>query len=127
MNQNTPTLLYSLLLCELNVPDQPLLAAQLVEACESDEEVDAHQVVVDGDDLCRVPAPMIPVADSAHCWLKDTFSTGRLMSARPAATSPHLKVGAQKWIVFGPAGWFQKAASLVAADIAIAAGSSDPA
>ena len=31
----------------------------------------------------------------------------------------HLKVGAQKWMVFGPAGWFQKAASfeLVPADI----------
>ena len=31
----------------------------------------------------------------------------------------HLKVGAQKWIVLGPAGWFQKAASFELAPVAM--------
>ncbi len=39
------------------------------------------------------------------------MSTGRCMSAMFARLMPHLNVGAQKWIVLGPAGWFQKAAN----------------
>ena len=35
------------------------------------------------------------------CCAVDTFSTGRLMSAKPATTSPHLNVGAQKWTAAG--------------------------
>ena len=30
------------------------------------------------------------------CWFVETFSMGLLISAIPAATNPHLKVGAQK-------------------------------
>ena len=36
---------------------------------------------------------------SPLCWAVETFSIGLFMSANPATTSPHLKVGAQKWTV----------------------------
>lgn len=50
---------------------------------------------------------MVPVAARAVDWEADSFSAGRARSPRPAITSPHLKDGAQKKTVFGPAGWFQ--------------------
>jgi hypothetical protein len=36
-------------------------------------------------------------AGEPDCCAVDTFSMGRLISASPAMTKPHLKVGAQKW------------------------------
>lgn len=36
-------------------------------------------------------------------------SAGRQKSAMLASVMPHLNVGAQKWMVLGPAGWFQNA------------------
>lgn len=39
----------------------------------------------------------------------DRCSAGRHISLMPASTKPHLKVGAQKWMVLGPAGWLMKA------------------
>ena len=50
-----------------------------------------------------------PVAVTANCCGYDTFSGGRCKSARFAMLMAHLKVGAQKWMVFGP--WRQHAAS----------------
>lgn len=50
---------------------------------------------------------MQPVAASAVDWLRLNFSAGLPKSASPANTRPHLKVGAQKKIVCGPAGCFQ--------------------
>ena len=47
---------------------------------------------------------IIPVAVSAVICDMLMFSTGRLMSAKFAPDSAHLNVGAQKWIVNGPAG-----------------------
>jgi hypothetical protein len=52
---------------------------------------------------------MTPVAVTATCCGYDTASGGFLKSAMLAMLIPHLNVGAQKWMVFGPAGWFQKA------------------
>eukprot|EP00963_Diacronema_lutheri_P001264 scaffold80_cov325-Pavlova_lutheri.AAC.54 len=51
----------------------------------------------------------MPVAVTATCCGYDTRSTGRWKSAMLANEMPHLKVGAQKWMVLGPAGWFQSA------------------
>ena len=47
---------------------------------------------------------MKPVAVRAVDWVVLSFSTGRAMSAIPAITRAHLKAGAQKNIVRGPAG-----------------------
>jgi hypothetical protein len=49
-------------------------------------------------------AQIKPVAASAHVVPVDMSSGGRLMSAKPAMTSPHFIVGAQKKTVLGPAG-----------------------
>lgn len=50
-----------------------------------------------------------PVAVTAHCMGVDTWSGSRERSDKLAMLMPHLNVGAQKKIVFGPAGWFKKA------------------
>lgn len=46
----------------------------------------------------------MPVAASDADWRIDKDSTGRFKSPNPAITKPHLKAGAQKNIVLGPAG-----------------------
>eukprot|EP00276_Gloeochaete_wittrockiana_P016137 CAMPEP_0184341214 /NCGR_PEP_ID=MMETSP1089-20130417/9833_1 /TAXON_ID=38269 ORGANISM="Gloeochaete wittrockiana, Strain SAG46.84" /NCGR_SAMPLE_ID=MMETSP1089 /ASSEMBLY_ACC=CAM_ASM_000445 /LENGTH=114 /DNA_ID=CAMNT_0026669385 /DNA_START=145 /DNA_END=486 /DNA_ORIENTATION=+ len=48
---------------------------------------------------------MTPVLAKARLCGKDIFSTGRFKSAKPAITRHHFIAGAQKNIVFGPAGW----------------------
>lgn len=45
-----------------------------------------------------------PVAVSTPDWEVLSFSAGRVISAKPATTRPHLNIGAQKKTVFGPAG-----------------------
>ncbi|KAL3814525.1 hypothetical protein ACJIZ3_015793 [Penstemon smallii] len=54
---------------------------------------------------------MIPEVAITACWGNDTVSGGFENSEMFAMLSPHLNVGAQKWIVFGPAGWFHRARS----------------
>lgn len=46
-----------------------------------------------------------PVAVMTQDWETLSFSGGRVISENPATTKPHLKTGAQKKTVFGPAGW----------------------
>lgn len=53
-----------------------------------------------------------PVAVSTADWEVLSFSAGRVISAKPAATRPHLNIGAQKKTVFGPAGWLYIGLSL---------------
>jgi len=53
-----------------------------------------------------------PVAVSTADWERLSFSAGRVISASPAPTRPHLNIGAQKKTVFGPAGWLYKGLSL---------------
>lgn len=53
-----------------------------------------------------------PVAARAVDWDGLSLSAGLARSAIPANTRPHLKAGAQKKIVCGPAGAFQKGISL---------------
>lgn len=49
---------------------------------------------------------MKPVAARATFWLTESFSAGRARSFRPAATRPHLAIGAQKKMVLvGVSGW----------------------
>ena len=48
---------------------------------------------------------MKPVQVMASCWFAEMFSAGRLKSPMFAIVISHLKVGAQKKIVKGPAGW----------------------
>jgi len=50
---------------------------------------------------------MRPVSATADCCGMERSSGGRLKSLIFAAVMPHFIVGAQKKIVFGPAGWFQ--------------------
>ena len=50
---------------------------------------------------------MRPVSATADCCGTERSSGGRLKSLIFAAVMPHFIVGAQKKIVFGPAGWFQ--------------------
>lgn len=60
---------------------------------------------------------MAPVAASeADCGIL-ILSAGRAISPRPAITRHHLQAGAQKKIVFGPAGWSRRARNLVAKTI----------
>lgn len=47
-----------------------------------------------------------PVAAKAPDCDADNFSAGRAISPIPAITRHHLKQGAQKNTVLGPAGWF---------------------
>ena len=51
---------------------------------------------------------MKPVAVMAICWLAETFSAGFLKSPMFAMVINHLKVGAQKKMVKGPAGWSRR-------------------
>ncbi len=44
---------------------------------------------------------------------------GVALHGRTSDRCLHLKVGAQKWMVLGPAGWFQKAASFELAPVAM--------
>lgn len=53
-----------------------------------------------------------PVAVSTADWEVLSFSAGRVISAKPAPTRPHLNIGAQKKTVLGPAGWLYKGLSL---------------
>lgn len=55
---------------------------------------------------------MKPVAVMTHDWDKLSLSGGRVISEKPAKTKPHLKTGAQKKTVFGPAGWLYRGLSL---------------
>ena len=52
-----------------------------------------------------------PVVATAACCGTDRSSGGREKSLMFAAVIPHFIVGAQKKMVFGPAGWFQNAAA----------------
>ena len=52
-----------------------------------------------------------PVVATAACWGTERSSGGREKSLTFAAVIPHFIVGAQKKMVLGPAGWFQKAAA----------------
>merc|ERR1719427_2305838 len=54
---------------------------------------------------------IVPVHARDRDWPKLSFSAGRARSAMPAMTSPHLKEGAQKWMVCRPAGWFHRGRS----------------
>ena len=68
---------------------------------------------------------MKPVIARAEFCETESLSAGRERSPRPAMTRPHFIMGAQKKTesdglrstipVLGPAGWFQKAANLLAA------------
>ncbi len=59
-----------------------------------------------------------PVMVTALCCGTLKSSGGREKSFTFAAVMPHFIVGAQKKMVFGPAGWFQNARALAAKDIA---------
>lgn len=49
---------------------------------------------------------MKPVAARATFWLTESFSAGRARSFRPAATRPHLAIGAQKkMVLIRVSGW----------------------
>lgn len=60
---------------------------------------------------------MSPVTVTAVCCGTDKSSGGREKSLTLAAVMPHFIVGAQKKMVFGPAGWFQNDLALAAKDI----------
>ena len=60
----------------------------------------------------RYPHPPPPArAQQRTCCGIDIFSTGRCRSAMLAMEIIHLAVGAQKWMVKGPAGWETRPAS----------------
>lgn len=55
-----------------------------------------------------------PEAATAICCGYEIASGGIEKSETFAIEMPHLNVGAQKWMVLGPVGWFQSAETLKA-------------
>lgn len=61
-----------------------------------------------------------PVMPKAPDWLAEILFAGLCKSPRPAITRPHLKAGAQKKMVCGPAGCFHRGCSLSGTNLPMA-------